>query len=779
MKIAVVGGGPAGLYFSLLTKKANPSWDIVVYERNKPEDTFGFGVVFSDETLSGFLDYDQGSYADIVGNFAYWDNIDTYYKDKKVTSEGHGFCGMSRKKLLSIFQKHCLAAGVKIEFETDITDLAQFSDADVILASDGINSFIRDQYAEHFKPNLDWRKNKFVWLGSTLPLDAFAFIFRESQHGLFRVHAYQFDADVSTFIVECTEETWLKAGLDTATEEQTRDYVAELYKDDLHGHELLLNRSLWRTFPTVSNENWVYENIVLLGDALHTAHFSIGSGTKLAMEDAIALYEAFQANGTDVKAALVAYEGDRKEEVARLQKTATTSLKWFEDTERYMDMDAIQFTFSMLSRSKRITYENLGRRDPKFIKQVDEFVVAEARKQSGVNVPDGTPPMFTPFKLADKIIPNRVVVSPMCQYSATDGTPNDWHMVHLGSRAIGGAGMMWTESTGVSAPGRISPGCTGIYNDEHVAAWKRIVDFVHANSSTVFGIQLSHAGRKSATCIPWEGGYDQPLPEDQAWPIVAASPIPYLEHSQVPKEIDRAEMDVVRDDFVQAAKNAETAGFDMLEVHFAHGYLLGSFISPVTNIRTDEYGGDLAARMKYPLEVLVGVRAVWPKAKPLSVRISAMDWVEGGTNGDDAVEMARMLKDHGVDVVDVSTGQTTTGEDIEFGRMFQTPYAERIRIEAGIPTIAVGAITSGDQVNTIVAAGRSDFCALARPHLAQPYQTLHDAAHYGFEDQPWPVQYMGGKGQLAGLSAKDNLELAELRDAAKPPRPEDLLTAAE
>lgn len=781
MKISVIGGGSAGLYFSLLMKNAGPGHDITVYERNKADDTFGFGVVFSDETLSGFMDYDQGTYADIINSFAYWDDIDTYIGDDVVTSSGHGFCGMSRKRLLQIFQKHCLDAGVEIQYETDITSLDQFGDSDVILACDGINSFIRDQFAEHFKPKLDWRKNKFVWLGSTLPLDAFTFIFRQNEHGLFRVHAYQFEPDASTFILECTEETWLKAGLDKASEDETVAYAEELFAADLKGHKLLKNRSLWRTFPTVSNENWTHDNIVLLGDALHTAHFSIGSGTKLAMEDAIALFEAFKANGSDVRGALAAYEGDRKEEVARLQKTAHTSLQWFENAERYMDLELLQFTMSLLSRSKRITYENLQRRDAGFIAEIDRMVAAKASLQSGVELSADAPPppMFTPFKLRGMVVNNRIVVSPMCQYSATDGVPNDWHMVHLGSRAIGGAGIVFAEATGISPDGRISPGCTGIWGDEHTAAWKRIVDFVQANSAAKFSLQIGHAGAKAATCIPWRGGSDVALPEAETWPVMAASALPFSPENQTPKEMDRADMDQVIAEFAAAAGRADQAGFDMLEIHAAHGYLLSSFISPVMNVRGDEYGGDITSRMRFPLEVVDAVRAAWPDHKPLSIRLSATDWVDDGLSGEDLVAAAKMLKEHGIDVIDVSAGGTTTEAEPEYGRMFQTPFAERIRLEAGIPTIAVGAITTGDQVNTIVAAGRADFCALARPHLADPYATLHEAAHYGVTDQAWPVQYQAGKAQVETLAGRANEEQAELRDTAKPPRPEELLKAAE
>ncbi len=767
MKISIVGGGPAGLYFGLLAKKAEPDHQIDIFERNQPDDTFGFGVVFSDETLSGFLDYDRRSHREIVDNFAYWDEIDVRTRGRVLRSGGHGFCGMSRRKLLQILQRHAAQAGCALHYDHDIDDLARFADSDLILAADGINSVIRDQRQDAFGTSLDWRQNKFVWLGSSLPLEAFTFIFEENRHGLFRVHAYQFEADTSTFIVECTEDTWHRAGLDQAEEGDTVAYCQELFADHLEGHELIANRSLWRTFPTVRNERWYDENVVLLGDALHTAHFSIGSGTKLAMEDAIALHEALQSSA-DVAGALAAYEGGRQDEVARLQRTAETSLIWFEDTERYRDLDPEQFAFSLLSRSKRVTYENLRLRDPDYIAGIDRWFADGVRKE-GLPVAGNPPPMFTPFKLGDMVLGNRVVVSPMCQYSARDGLPDDWHLVHLGSRAVGGAALLFTEMTNVSAEGRITPGCTGIYNQAQCDAWRRIVEFVHANSAARICLQLGHAGRKAATKLIWEGD-NEPLDEG-AWPIVSASPLPWFPHSQVPKEMDRDDMDRVREEFVQAARYAEEAGFDMIEVHMAHGYLLSSFISPLSNARQDEYGGSLDNRLRYPLEVFAAVREAWPE-KPICVRVSATDWVPGeGLDEAEAVDLARRLKALGCHIIDVSAGQTSTRAEPVYGRMFQTPFAERIRLEAGIPTIAVGNITSADQVNTIVAAGRADLCALARPHLSDPYFTLRAAAHYGHAEQPWPVPYSAGRDQALVLAERQNEELVDLRLAVKPARP--------
>lgn len=740
MKIVSIGGGPAGLYLAILMKKADPRHEITVVERNRPDDTFGFGVVFSDATLAGLGEADAETYAAITQSFAHWDDIDIHYKGSVITSTGHGFSGMSRQKLLNILQDRARALDVRLEFEKDVTDIEPYRAADLVLAADGVNSFIRQKYAAHFQPDIDWRRNKFVWLGTTRPFPAFTFYFKESAHGLFRVHAYQYDQSHSTFIVECTEDTWKRAGLDTGSEDDTLAYCEDLFRAELDGHRLLKNRSLWRTFPTIRNKHWHHENIVLMGDAVHTAHFSIGSGTKLALEDSIALAGALQKYRR-VDDALDAYEVERRPAVDSIQRAAQISLQWFEETERYFGcLEPIQFAYSMLTRSLRIHHANLKLRDPGFVGRVDRWFAEHAANQSGVNIPvDPPPPMFTPFRLRDMVVANRIVVSPMCQYSAEDGVANDWHLVHLGSRAVGGAGLIITEMTDVSRDGRISPGCTGMYKPEHVAAWKRVVDFVHTHSQAKIGIQLAHAGRKGSTQLLWEG-IDEPLPEGN-WPLISASPIPYLPHSQVPREMSRADMDQVREDFGRAARMADEAGFDLLELHFAHGYLLASFLSPLTNRRQDEYGGSLANRARYPLEVFQAVRAVWPAAKPMSVRLSATDWVPGGFAPADAVEVAKMLKALGCDILDVSAGQTVPDAKPIYGRLFQTPFADQVRHEAGMPTMTVGNISSWADVNAILAAGRADLCVLARGHLFDPYWTRHAAYEQG-HDLSWPNQYI-------------------------------------
>jgi anthraniloyl-CoA monooxygenase len=749
MDIVSIGGGPAGLFFAILAKRRDPGRRITVVERNGPNDTFGWGVVFSDETLGNIEAADPATYAEITRHFAHWDAIDIHYRGEVITSRGHGFSGLSRQTLLNLLQARAAELGVELRYHSDVTDLEAWRGADLIIGADGVNSRVRDLHAEAFQPTMDWRPNKFIWLGTTRRFDAFTFLFKTDAHGLWRVHAYRFDAHHSTFIVETTDRAWRSAGLDRASEDETVDFCERLFAAELDGHKLLKNKAVWRNFPTVRNARWSHGNIVLIGDAAHTAHFSIGSGTKLALEDSIALADALEREPGTAQA-LQIYEAERRKITESTQRAAQTSLQWFEETERYFDrLEPLQFAASLLTRSLRVTHENLKIRDPEFVSGLDRWFAGKAAAQSGVSIPaqqsgiavpaePAPPPMFTPFRLRGLVLPNRVVVSPMCQYSAEDGKPNDWHLVHLGSRAVGGAGLVMTEMTDVARDARITPGCAGLYKQEHVGAWRRIVDFVHANSPAKIGIQLAHAGRKGSTRLMWEG-IDEPL-ESGNWPLISASAIPYLPHSQVPKTMDRADMERVRDDFVRAAILADAAGFDMVELHFAHGYLLSSFLSPLTNRRTDAYGGPLEHRLRYPLEVFAAIRRVWPDEKPISVRISATDWVPGGFDGEDAVATAKALKSLGCDIVDVSAGQTTTEARPVYGRLFQTPFADQIRHEAGIATMAVGNITSYADVNSILVAGRADLCLLARAHLFDPYWTRHAATEQGY-DLPWPKQY--------------------------------------
>ena len=750
MKITSIGGGPAGLYLAILLKKADPTHEIRIIERNQPDDTFGFGVVFSDATMGNLRAADAETHDAIAGSFYHWDNIDTHYRGEVLTSTGHGFSGMSRRRLLQILQDRAIELGVDVCFRTEAVDLERYLDSDLLLGADGVNSMIRTRFADAFGPEIDLRPNRFVWLGTTCPFPAFTFYFDESEHGLFRVHAYQYAKEpevpggpISTFIVECTEETWKRAGLDRADEATTLAYCEKLFAKRLSGHHLIANRSLWRSFPTVHNRCWSHRlpsgaHVVLLGDAAHTAHFSIGSGTKLALEDSIALRDAIVAN-PDLGNALTAYERARRPSVDAVQRAAEVSLRWFEETERYFGrLEPLEFAFSMLTRSLRIHHENLRLRDPEFVKRVDDWFADRVAARVGKRVT--APPMFQPFKLRDLVLENRIVVSPMCMYSADDGLPNDFHMVHYGSRAMGGAGLVMTEMTDVSRDGRITPGCAGIWSEQHRDAWRRIVDFVHAHTPAKLGMQIAHAGRKASTKRMWEG-IDQPL-ESGNWPIVSASALPYFPNSQVPRAMDRSDMDDVRDAFVRAAELADEAGFDLLELHMAHGYLLASFLSPLTNVRTDEYGGSLDNRMRFPLEVFREIRAKW--SKPLSVRISATDWLDEGFTADDAVVVARALKQAGCDIVDVSTGQTTPQSKPVYGRLYQTPFADRVRHEADIPTMTVGNISSWADVNAILAAGRADLCVLARGHLYDPYWTRHAAHEQGY-DLPWPPQYAPAK----------------------------------
>jgi anthraniloyl-CoA monooxygenase len=765
MKIAVVGGGPAGLYFSILLKRARPDVAITIHERNRPDDLFGFGVVFSDQTLDTFKAHDPESYEAIRRSFAYWDDIEIRFKDAVHRIGGNGFCGCSRRTLLLLLQERARSLGVEMAFGAEIEDEASL-DADMIVVADGLNSKLRDRHRAHFGTQVDLRPNKFSWMGSTRPFDAFNYFFRETDAGIFIAHCYQYEAGASTWVLETTPETWERAGLDRMSEAQSAAYMEKVFEKELEGHRLQTNRSIWRSFPMIRNERWVKDNMVLIGDAKATAHYSIGSGTKLAMEDAIALFKSVTATG-GVADALSHFEATRRQEVERTQHAADTSLVWFEEIERFWDMDPVQFAFGLMTRSKAITYDNLLLRAPEFVAAVDEMMARDvAARRIAAEPHRAVAPMFQPYRLRDMALPNRVVVSPMCMYSAEDGMPGDFHLVHYGARAMGGAGLIFTEMTCPSPDARITPGCTGLWNDEQTDAWKRIVDFTHAHSDARICLQLGHAGRKGASRLMWDG-MDRPLPAG-GWDIVAPSPLPYYPESQVPREMDEADMASVVAAFVRATRRAEQAGFDMIELHCAHGYLLASFISPVTNRRADAYGGSLENRLRFPLAVFEAMRAAWPAHKPMSVRISASDWIEGGLTPDDAVEVSRAFARAGVDLVDVSSGQTSPKSRPRYGRMFQTPFSDQIRNEAKIATMAVGSITGSDQINTIIAAGRADLVALGRPHLADPAFTLRAAAWYGDADHVSPRQYGPGRDALYRQLEKERMDLTELRLKARP-----------
>ena len=772
MNIVCIGGGPAGLYFSLLMKKQDPTHEITVIERNRPYDTFGWGVVFSDQTLGNLVAADEQTARTILQSFNHWDDIDVHFKGRTITSGGHGFCGIGRKRLLNILQARCEELGVRLVFETDVSDdqaLAAQYGADLVIASDGLNSRVRTRYVDTYQPDIDTRNCRFVWLGTKKKFDAFTFAFEKTEHGWFQAHCYQYDGDTSTFIVETPEDVWRKSGLEGMSQEEGIAFCERLFAKYLDGHSLMSNAShlrgsaMWIKFPRIVCREWVHWNaidgrrvpVVLMGDAAHTAHFSIGSGTKLALEDAIELARCFERDGAaGIEKVLEDYQAVRAVEVLKIQSAARNSMEWFENVERYTAMEAEQFAYSMLTRSQRLSHENLRVRDAAYVGQFEEWIASRAFEQAGVPVPanvgtnfSGVPPMFTPFRLRGTLLKNRIVVSPMAQYSAVDGVAGDYHLVHLGARALGGAAMVFAEMTCVSADARITPGCPGMYTPEHTAAWTRIVDFVHANSDAKIALQLGHAGAKGSTKRAWDGT-DQPLDEGN-WPLVSASPQQYLEGvSQVAREATREDLERIKLDFVRATGEAAKAGFDWLELHCAHGYFLSSFISPLTNQRQDEYGGSVENRCRYPLEVFHAIRAVWPEDRPISVRLSAHDWVEGGLTPDDAVEVARLFKEAGADMIDVSSGQVSKKEKPVYGRMFQTPFADRIRNEVGIPTIAVGAIFEADHANSIIASGRADLCAIARPHLADPAWTLHEAAKLGYTPVAWPKQYYAGKLQL-------------------------------
>ncbi len=760
MRIVCVGGGPAGLTFAILMKQRDPAHRITVHERNRPGDTFGWGVVFSDETLRNLKQSDPETEARISGSFAHWDDIDVHFKGRVLRSGGHGFCGIGRKHLLTILQERAKSLGVELVFESEVPDAARFADADLTVASDGVNSLTRARHAADFAPSIDVRPNRFIWLGTHRLFEAFTFIFVETEWGWFQAHAYRFNETTSTFIVETREESWRGAGLAAMDAGASIAFCERLFAPWLDGHRLMTNArhlrgSAWINFNRVSNAHWTRGNLVLMGDAAHTAHFSIGSGTKLAIEDAIGLADAFGRHGTDVPAALAEYEAERRVEVLKIQSAARNSTEWFENVARYAALEPEQFAYSLLTRSQRVSHDNLRLRDASYLRGMEGWLAARSGNETA-NAPP--PPMFLPFRLRDMRLDNRIVVSPMATYSASDGMPTDFHLVHYGARALGGAGLVFTEMTCVTPQGRITPGCPGLYTDAQMQAWARIVDFVHAQSNAKICLQLGHSGPKGSTRIGWEG-MDEPLADDN-WELLAPSALRWSPANALPRAMDRADMDRVRDAFAAATRRGAEAGFDMLELHAAHGYLLSAFISPLSNRRDDEYGGSLENRLRFPLDVFRAMREAWPARKPMSVRVSATDWVEGGITAADAVEIARAFRDAGVDLVDVSAGQTSIEAKPVYGRMFQTPFSDRIRNEVGIATMAVGNITEPDHLNSIIAAGRADLCALARPHLCDPQFALHAAAVQGYGAQAWPKQYLAGKAQLERRVGRDTPEIA-------------------
>ncbi|PAX06766.1 bifunctional salicylyl-CoA 5-hydroxylase/oxidoreductase [Sphingomonas lenta] len=750
MRIACLGGGPAGLYFAISHKLRDPAAHVAVFERNRAGDTFGWGVVFSDQTVENLLRNDPISGRTIVDRFAHWDDIEVRVGEERVRSSGHGFIGIGRKKLLEILTERARELGVSLHFEHPFEGADDFPDYDLVVAADGVNSRVRDTDAQAFGVDIDVRRNKFIWLGTAKTFDAFTFAFERTAAGWVWAHAYRFDDELSTFIVECDEATWRALGFDEMDQEETCRTCERIFARHLDGHELMSNAAhlrgsaAWLNFRRVLCERWSAGKVVLLGDAAHTAHFSIGSGTKLALEDAIKLAEVLNRPGLSRADALAEYEAERRVEVLKLQNSARNSTEWFETLGRYLHFEPIQFAYSLLTRSQRVSHENLRLRDPAWLNRVEAWFAEAAGAPA-----DGRPPMFAPYRLREMALANRIVVSPMATYSAgPDATPNDFHLVHYGARAQGGAGLVFTEMTCVSPEGRITPGCTGMWTDAHADAWGRIAEFVHRGGEAKFCLQLGHSGAKGSTRIGWEG-MDQPL-AGGGWDLLGPAEVAWSPGNSRPRAMTRDDMERVRDQFVRAVRLAERAGFDMVELHAAHGYLLSGFITPLQNRRDDDYGGPLENRLRFPLEVFRAMRDAWPSTKPMSVRISANDWAgEDGVTPAEAVEIARAFAQAGCDLIDVSAGQTWADARPVYGRMFQTPFSDRIRNEARLSTMAVGNIFEADHVNSILAAGRADLVALARPHLVDPYWTLKEAARAGYEGVAVPKPYMAGQQQLA------------------------------
>jgi anthraniloyl-CoA monooxygenase len=758
MKITVIGGGPGGLYFSILTKKAKPDWEINIYERNKPDDSFGFGVVFSDETLGEFLKRDMQSYELIRSKFAYWDDIIVARDGEQVSIAGNGFCGCSRKTLLQLLHQRCQEEGVNLHFEQNIDDLSQFSDSDIIVAADGIASAVRTQYQQEFGTNIELKSNRFVWLGSTKPLDAFTYFFRTTPFGTIVAHTYQYEKGMSTWIFECSNETWKKIGFEVENETDTVSKLAEIFKEELDGHPLITNKSHWRQFPHVTNKNWCYNNIVLLGDAKATAHFSIGSGTKLAMDCAIGLFDALMANPNDVQKAFERYEKTRRNPVEMIQYAASVSLDWFENMDRNNQHPFYQFAFGCMTRSKKVTYENLRLRDKKYT----DSVLEAFNKQNDFN---SKSPAFTPFQLRELQLSNRIMMSSMGQYSAENGLVNDWHFQHYTSRAIGGVGLIMTEMTAISETGRITEGCTGIYNQNQTEQWKKITDFIHKNTTSKIGIQLGHSGRKGAVKKPWEGTNE---PIEQPWQLLTASAIPFKEKMSVPKEMTTDDMNQIVNQFVSATQNAEKADFDMIELQAHHGFLLASFLSPLTNKRTDAFGGSIENRLRFPIQVFTEIRNVFPENKPISVRISACDWAENGISQEDVITIATAFKNAGADIINVSTGNTVENQKPQMGRMWQTPFSDSIRNTVNIPTITAGNITDIDQINTIILSGKADLVALGKPLLLDPYFVRKAQAYEQVEANDITKPYHKAIDNFYSSTASERKQTENMKRALKP-----------